>query len=305
MEITAQSERGRALATGTIILLLTSSAIGNKKRVSTDIVETDADKGSLSLHKKIMEAPEFQACLSHIAGTRDNITKRSLPSFLQRGAYLVKLEAAPLLETYLANAQENLLSLVDGMINAMPQIKEEARVRLGSLYSDADYPGEQDIRRHINMAWRWFEIDTPDRLRSIDMMLFEKEREKAARAFEEAVDGLTVLLRDEFRKVVAHLADRLAPDADGKKKKLFGSAVENVTEFLELFALRNVTGDEELSSLVEMTKSLMEGVDPKFIRKDDDYRASVQEDVERVLDEIDALPVIKVSRAISFSDDDE
>jgi len=297
---------GTRLAESTVLLDLKTYSLGNERKIKPAEItdKEDIDLSLLKTGKKLLVCEEYEAAAKYNCRVKEAIHARSLPSMFKAGVHLVKLDAVPVIEEQLEKAKAKQKELVEAFIAVLPQAIEDAREGLGPLFNEADYPTPERVRSAFRIEHRWFAIETPERLNGISADIFKQEQEKAQVALEDAVADLTMLLRKEFGDMVSHLASRLKPDTDGKKKTFRASTLENIKEFTELFSLRNVTDDKQLAELVEKAKALLEGTEVKAIRDDDTFRKQLAEDFTEINIEIDALPTVQVSRKITFDDDE-
>src|SRR5262249_33892182 len=143
-------------------------------------------------------------------------------------------------------------------------IKKDAQDRLGTLYDEADYPA--DLTGLFAVAWDFPSVEPPAYLMRVAPEVYAQEQERVARRFEEAVRLAEEAFVSEFAQVVAHLAERLAPDAEGERKVFRDSAVTNLLDFFERFRRLNVRSSEELDALVDQAQQLVRNVTPQRLR---------------------------------------
>jgi phage gp36-like protein len=133
---------------------------------------------------------------------------------------------------------------------------------------------------------------------TLSARLLGRERAKAAAEISTEIDEIKVALRTGFAELVAHAADRLGVQADGKKVTFRDSLVTKMEEFFGYFQARNLVGDDELAALVERTRESMKGVTAQTLRTDDVTRASVKDTLEQVKAEMDANLMVRPSRRL-------
>jgi hypothetical protein len=104
-----------------------------------------------------------------------------------------------------------------------------------------------------------------------------------------------------MRDLVNHLVEVLTPDDDGKPRKFHATTVSKLTDFLENFAIRNVTDDKVLASIVDSAKSLLSGVDVKDLRGNEAIRDNVQKSFAMVKECLDGLVQESGSRMMDLS----
>jgi phage tail tube protein FII len=116
-------------------------------------------------------------------------------------------------------------------------------------------------------------------------------------------------MRAEMAELVAHMADKLKPDAKGKPKIFRDTIVGNgeksygnITDFLATFEARNVTDDKELAALVKQAKGLLKGVDADSLRDDEKTKARVAKGMQAIKSTLDGMVTEKPNRSFQFED---
>jgi hypothetical protein len=92
----------------------------------------------------------------------------------------------------------------------------------------------------------------------------------------EASDEIQQVLRASMSELVGHMRERLQEDPTGKPLKFKESTVSKLVEFLDMFELRNVIDDSELTDLVNKARDLLKGVDAEDLRTTAHLRTKVQ-----------------------------
>ena len=286
----------------TVCVSLTIKSLGNSRKVSNSQVTVDADKDLIRVSKTLLDSQELKAIKTLDGAVRQYLYTRALPSLFRSGIYLVPTELVEQVDARLLTFREDREKAVDLLINAYPVLKADAQERLRSTYNEGDYPDEETLRRQFSMSWRYIAFETPEKLRGINPAIFQREREKAEQAWESATDEIRGLLRQAFADLVGHMAERLQPGDDGKKKVFKNTLVSNLAEFLETFDLRNVTDDDELKRLVDRAKAMLGGVEPQDLRDNEALRDSLGQSMTKIKGDLDSMLTTKPSRAISFDD---
>jgi hypothetical protein len=174
---------------------------------------------------------------------------------------------------------------VSAFLGAYDAAKAAARVELGSLFRDADYPSSVRLRKAFDFEvnpqplptghdWR---IDLPeDTVRKIRLEL-EARLEEAHRL------GLADLYR-RLSAVVSRMATTLAqPD------KIFrDSLVKNVKDLCQLLPALNVAGDSDLASLASDIERRLASLNPDDLRSSPAGRQAAAVDASALLDSITA-----------------
>src|SRR5574337_380025 len=123
-----------------IILSLTMSCLGTRRKVSTTSIETDADKALLHVSKDILDSPELSA-IHHLDGSiRKYLKARGLPSPLKHGCYLLPIDLIEPGEQRLGERFAERETAVGAFMTAYPAKVEDIQRRLGPLFDATDYP---------------------------------------------------------------------------------------------------------------------------------------------------------------------
>ena len=159
------------------------------------------------------------------------------------------------------------------------------------------------LRAAFSVERRLLDFGTPGEDK-IGKALWESERKRAEETWRAAADEIQDALRCAFRSLVGHLAERLEPNPDGSRKVFRDTAIEKLTEFLDLFKARNLTGDAELEGLVIQARNVLQGKRPDALRKSNVIRGEVAREMGRVLTALDTLMGDAPRRRISFEEDE-
>lgn len=286
-----------------VMLYMNFSRLRTRRKLSSDAVQTDIDKDLLHLSKDILESAELQEIHHFDSAVRAWVRTRCLPSPLkQHGIMILPLRLVPDVMEFIATAERDRQPLVEAFLASYERAKEAARPRLGGSYDERDYPPVESVRRAFGFDVQLWELSTPGELKSIDRQLYERELAKMQNIWSEAQATISSVLLEEFRRLTAHLADRLAEDPTGKKKVFRDSAVTKLQQWLDLFATRNLADDAELARHVEQARQLIAGVDARVVRGADEFRRELAEDFGRLTKQLDALLVERPTRAIRLDE---
>ena len=285
----ANASMGEQIMDRAVILVLEISRAGNRRSVSSDAIEIDAEREDIRISKRLLEAPQLRAILKHDRSIRRFIKARCLPSYFKAGMSLLPLALVEAVDTRLAELAAHREVLVAQFIEDYPELVHHAQTRLRGLFDPSDYPDPEVVRGAFEFSWRYITLSVPTTLAAIDRSIFSREREKAAEQWDEAARSIQTLLRANMAELIGHMTERLTPGADGQAKSFGNSMVGNLTEFLRNFDARNITDDAALAALVARARELLEGVDPQTLRRSDNLRETVREGfsgLQRSLDQM-------------------
>ena len=293
------------LARTTVILSLRMTRAGNRRRVSSNQVEVDADKDAISVNKELLESDEFKEIVSFDGYVRRWLYTRSLPAYgtLKSGIYRIPTGLVSQIDAQLQMCRAERDALVDAFIEAYPARVQAAKTRLRSLFNPTDYPPAVLLPELFTFEFRYMAVSVPTALSSISQELLQREIAKAEVAVKSEADEIKLALRQSFAELIDHAASRLAVK-DGKKLIFRDTLVSNITEFLEFFNARNVVGDDDLSGLVDRARDVMSGIEnPDKLREDGALRGRVRTSLQSIKKEMDENLMLRPARKISFDDE--
>jgi hypothetical protein len=284
-----------------VVLDVTFHRPGISKQADLSRVSTDSDKDMLNLTKNIVDAKEYSTVVRFADDVRMWLAKRSLPSPLKRGTYLVPVGSVEQVCQFLDQAEERYKAKAEEFLAVYPEKVAEARIKLGDQFNADNYLPVEQLRASFWIERRLIDFGLPSE-EKIGRALWEKEKQRAEETWSRAVETIQEALRTSFQTLVGHLAERLEPKPDGTRKVLRDTAIDNMLEFIDLFKARNVTGDAELEGLIIQASNVLKGKKPEDIRKSDTVRGEIAGEMARVQKALDKLMDVAPRRRISFDD---
>lgn len=282
-----------------VCVQLALSRLGTRRKLdpgaTMNTEGTDADL--LHLSAEILKSPELEAIRRHDRETSEYLRGRaSGPALFKGGVYLIALELLEATDRTLNARLAERADLVAVFVGAYSQRKTETERKLGNLADRFTWPSLGRVASSFDAQIRYLMLDTPESLKGISSEIFERERAKAASEWAEALDECRQVLRSAFADLVGHLADRLAPGEDGKRKIFRDSLVRNFSEFVDTFNARNIADDAQLADLVNRARDVMAGVSASDLRDAEFLRRDVAAKMAAIKTAIDPLVTEKPSR---------
>lgn len=283
-----------------VCVQLALSRLGTRRKVNPDQVtsrDTDTDADLLHVSAEILKSPELEAIRKHDRETGEILRSRaSGPALFKGGVYLIALELLEATDRTLTARLDERAALVETFVGAYLRRKTETETKLGALADSFTWPGLARVRASFDARIRYLMLDTPESLKGVSSEIFERERAKAAAEWGAALDECRQVLRSAFADLVGHLADRLTPGEDGKRKIFRDSLVRNFSEFVDTFNARNIADDAQLAALVNRARDVMAGVSASDLRDADALRRDVAAKMAAIKTAIDPLVTDKPSR---------
>jgi hypothetical protein len=284
------------LLDGTVMLSVKFGILGNRRKVSTANIEADADKELLSVSKKLLDSPEYDLIIKQIGQARKWLNGWALPTTILRGGmHLVARGNYERIREGLETWKERIATAVARFCEIYEVRATEARARLRSLASEDEYPSVEKVRQAFGVQVQAFSLAAPAGLDAEE----RQRRQELASAWEEIQLGL----RETFRGLVEHLAERLQPEPDGTRKRLVADAtIRKFKEFFESFDANNLTGDAALAGLVAECRGLLAGRSKDSFRRES-FRDYARQQLTEMKARLDTLVERAPSRPVVLEDD--
>ncbi|MFO1065513.1 MAG: hypothetical protein U0892_16740 [Pirellulales bacterium] len=256
-----------------------------------------AEKAFISAGKKLVDTshPSVRAVNQLRREIGEYWKGVSLP-FPEPGIRLIRQQEIDSISGQMQTFRSRLRDAVGDLEANYYEIKQLARQRLGTLYSDGDYPAS--FSSEFEVAWEFPNVEPPDYLRRLQPEIFEQECSRIRSRFDEAVQLAEQAFVDELSGLVSHLGERLSGSDDGKPKIFRDTAIENLNEFFSRFQRLNIHSNAQLDALVNQAQSLMSGVRPQQLRDSGPLRQQVATQLASVQSVLDGLMVDRPRRRI-------
>lgn len=173
------------------------------------------------------------------------------------------------------------LSLANMFVSNYDALKAEAQKRLGSLYSEADYPSSADIIKKFKIDMAVYPVPATDFRVSIgseELTRIQQDVEtRLQQAHHQAMQDVWQRLFDR----VKHIAEKLADP-----KSIFrDSMVENARELCALLPRLNFADDPNLEAMrLQVESALIKH--PEALRNDPDLRRDTAAEAKAIMDKM-------------------
>lgn len=297
-----------ALVTSTACLILRFRRPGIKRKLTEEqFSAADAEKELIDGNKKIIDSPEYGQVAAYEASVKHFLRSRALPSKLYRDStYLIPLTSMKRVDEFLSKAQTEWEERVDGYVSVYPARKTETMKRLGSVAAESDYQSETALRAAFSMDYEYVTLSTPTSLKRISQEMFDREEERLKQRLRSAEEDIVAAYRNQFLETVREMKAMLAGEdkADGKPRRFSGWKIGKLVDTIEKFRTEdNVCGDDGLAQVMNEASKLLQGVDPKELKKDENWRKALADSFGGFTGELEKMLQVKGKRLIT--DDDE
>lgn len=276
-----------------------SFTVGQRVRVARDF---EAKHEQISARKKILNVKNDVIREAYrLVDEAYYAWRGKTIDYPETGVRLVRVSDVGKLERKFAEITEQIHS-VEAQLDAIrDELMEEAKARLGHLYNKADYPST--FRGAWTVRLEYPSVEPDARLSSMHPAIYEREQRRVRERFEAAVAQAENEFISELAAMVAHLADKMKPDADGKRKMFKASQLETLNGFFDRFRALSLHSNPVLESVVDQAQQVVAGVTPKAIRSSEETRQQLRESMETISSKLESLMVDKPKRAISFDEE--
>lgn len=299
--------KGEAIKAQTVIFDFKFTGKSFRRKVkSANVVALEhmPAAGLLSTNKSIIDCPELDAIRRVVREFKDWLYFQELPSSLLRGGMrLIPLANVTKVEDKFAETRTNFKGALKAFIVAYPQRKAEAKLRLGNLYRESEYPTAREIRNAYRLTKRWVSFDPPAALKQLDEETWKANSNQLAAQMAEAGQECRDILRTRMVEYTQWLVERLTMEpGETKRKAIAESKIQDFREFLNSFESLNLMADAEMSAFVAQARNAVDGLDVKALRTDDAARNQIRDLFAGIQEKTDGW-VTEQSRVI-YSEDE-
>lgn len=237
--------------------------------------------------RKLLLSPDSTALIKQVIGKARNYLRKIALPFPIIGCLLVPKKLIPDIQEHLKKLEWEYNSAIEDFLYWYPQTVKDAKASLGELFDECDYPSKENIKNRFRFQWRYIVVG-PSVSRVLPPSIYKEEVEKFQNLMEQVRQEAIAALRQEFVDLVANLADKLQGSDDGRPKRLREAAVENLKQFLDAFAGRNLFEDERLGELVAQCRGVISGTTASAIRTNSQVKENLHMQMRELLNGIDA-----------------
>ncbi len=256
-----------------------------------------AEGTAISAAKRLIDTKhESYRSLTSIKSQINRYWRDSSLPYPESGIRLIRNDAVDEFNSSLVGLKRQLDASVVDLNMHFSDLKEAARIRLGSLFNTDDYPSS--LSDEFDVSWDFPSVDAPDYLRRLSPDIYRRECERVRSQFSNAVELAEQMFQEQLSELVEHLVERLSADESGKQKTFRDSTISNLDQFFSRFGQLNIGSSEELSRLVEQAQSVIRGVEPQRLRDSDTLRQRIATKMSAVQASLDGMMIDRPRRNI-------
>ena len=290
-----------------MLLVLSQHGAGGDRKIRksqlevkrTEEQEEPQEKAWNATKKIFGTSDEYKAITSLDSQIRAQIEAMEIPAQFQRGTFAIPVSLVPKVQALVDAYLDERTKAVNAFVEAYYSIVGAQKANLGALFDITDYPPPDSIRSRFYVRTKWLALGVPEQLKEISEDFYAKQVEVQNAALQETMEEVRTGLRSALKGLIDHLLNRLSQkDEKGNVTRLHSSAVEKITDFLDLLPAKNITGDGELQALAEKARAVVTAVDIDELKTVGFKRGIVEKrlgEIAGVLDTmIESAPVRKM-----------
>lgn len=288
-----------------VMLVLTIHGLGNRRKVSSDAVNSDqeeADKEWLAVSKRLLESDELRDINYTAAKTRQFIENRSLPSLVKKGIYILNRATVEECVEHVIESNDKIDGQADSLLSAWPKLLAEAKKRLKKRFDPKDYPDPKELKDRFFIDYQLLEIKPPEPEKMSDK-IFKQEKAKWEKLWETAAENADQLLTVGMIEQMNSLIAKLQSGDDGKPKQIRETALDSINEFLSTFNPRNMQNNQQLKAAADRAREIIKGISPEALRKSKNAREYVSNGFRQISKALEPMIEKKPGRAVAFDEE--
>ncbi len=167
-------------------------------------------------------------------------------------------------------------------LDIYPDLVTRAVTNLAGMGDVKDYPTVDDIEKRFKLSFDFAPIPAATAFQGLPEGMLERLGTQLHKRQEAAVGLAQAAMWERVKETVGHLVERLSDP-----EKVFKvNSVDNVRELITLLPGFNCAGDPRVTSVVEDIEHMLEGVNAKSLRNNQDVRAGVVSQAQAINDKL-------------------
>ena len=240
-----------------------------------------------AFHKKLIASPTLEAVQKHIVHTRANIHYRLTMPWSDMGIRLLPTSVFPEYYGLITEAETKFHELKGVFLQEYEWDKTQAQARLGTLFSEDDYPSVEAVSAKFRFRHTQTPIPDVDDFRlNIGHEAEESLKSQYQQFYTTQIEAAMQDVWQQTYDALSKMSERLdyTDKEDKATRKIFrDSLVENVRDLLGLLPKFNITQDQRLENMRLRLEDAMLGVSADALRDDDALRLDTKAKVDGIL----------------------
>jgi hypothetical protein len=253
------------------------TATKHDKAVSTEVERNHAAKDAGRYNKRLVDKAHMEAITNAASQLRSSHYAKTLP-WTDKGQRLLPSDLFMEYRQEIARLKAEFNNAVDTFVRAYPQLVQDARVRLGTMYNPDDYPSPSDIRRSFDVK---LDITPVPDAADFRVDVATEAQEEIRKQITEAVEARQINAVKDCWVRVREVLTRIADQCGKEKGRIHDSLMDNAQALVGVLSALNITHDPELTAVEAELRSLI--VTPDALRKNPAVRQRVAEGAADIL----------------------
>lgn len=211
-----------------IVKLVVSAYNGNKKdnKLTQEAIQEHGVKGKrLSMRKYILTGDELNSVITAVQSTRNHLNSKSLP-WENEGERIIPATQVIDLKSEIEERIRDIMTKVDALIIALPDIIERDRMNLKDTFNLADYPTADELRKKFAARIEIRPVAVNFIVEGIEASHQKLIQQDIENQISSTLKDTKVYQLKELSHSISHLAGKLAD----KDKAFKGSSIENILD---------------------------------------------------------------------------
>jgi len=258
------------------------------KRVSDDVAKQNNAKTDAGRYNKLLVSKKSLETIQQLASdARASHYYNTLP-WDDAGYRILTMENFDVYTEKMRKFRLEFDEAVEDFVASYPSYKEEAKDRLGKLFSDDDYPSVADIRRRFDFTTHIMPLpDAKDfRVKLGDEQVAQIQADIEQRVKDQVFEAANDAWR-RIHEVVSRMSERLdaySKRTEGDRSGFFrDSLVDNVVDLANVLPRLNLLGDPQLDKIARDMIDRLGKHSAQELRKDPKVRAQVKRSADEIL----------------------
>ncbi|MEM0462060.1 MAG: DUF3150 domain-containing protein [Candidatus Caldarchaeum sp.] len=183
----------------------------------------------------------------------------------------------------LNNRAAEFNAAVDDFLAGYNKHVEEAKVALGGLFREEDYPTPERLRTKFAFSTAFYPVPEADFRVSVS----EEEKAALKEQLEASIrDAEAQAMKAVWQRVydtLAHVARQLR-----EGKRFHASMFANIASLANILPDLNISDDPKLTELTDELRNSLVGVNVEHVRSDDSFRRDTAAQAQRIADKVSA-----------------
>ncbi len=247
------------------------------KRVSLETEQKHGAHDAGRYNKQLIDKVHL-ADLSSLAGQARQFHYSRTLAWSDKGLRLLPSELFLDYRQEIASLKTKYLAARDAFIKIYPQLVQDARNRLGTMYDPMDYPPVDKLHDAFDIQIEFMPVPDAGDFR-VDI-----GNEERAEIQQQITDALNARMTDAIRECYARTREvvkKISEQCGDKKRRFFDSTIDNARDLVDVLKGLNITNDPQIQAMEAELRNLL--VSPDAIRANPVTRQRVADDADALL----------------------